>query len=61
MSQSANQNGENAQTALNGTSETTANATEGMGASRNETGEALSNVTDGIMEGLQDIVNGSGY
>ncbi len=33
---------------------------EGAQEAMNETGEALSNVTGGIMEGAQDIVNGSG-
>jgi hypothetical protein len=50
MSQPANQTGEGAQGAVNGTSEIACNTTEGMGAAMNETGEALSNVTGGIME-----------
>lgn len=36
------------------------NATEGMVAAMNETGEDLSNVTVGIIEGAQVIVNGLG-
>jgi hypothetical protein len=41
---------------MNGTSQT---ATQGMKDAMNETGEALSNVTGGVMEGIKDLVNGS--
>jgi hypothetical protein len=51
-----NQTGEIAQEAMNGTSQT---ATQGMKDALNETGEALSNVTGGVMEGIKDVVNGS--
>lgn len=50
-----NQTGEITQ-AMNGTSQT---ATQGMKDAVNETGEALSNVTGGVMEGIKDLVNGS--
>src|SRR6187401_744171 len=49
-----NQSGEIAQETTNGT------ATHEMEAAVNETGKALSNVTSGIMEGIKDLVNGSG-
>src|SRR4029079_8006351 len=51
-----NQTGEIAQDTMNGTSQT---ATQGMKDAMNETGEALSNVTGGVMEGIKDLVNGS--
>ena len=51
-----NQTGEIAQEAMNGTSQT---PTQGMKDALNETGEALSNVTGGVMEGIKDVVNGS--
>jgi hypothetical protein len=51
-----NQTGEIAQEGMNGTSQT---ATQGMKDALNETGEALSNVTGGVMEGIKDVVNGS--
>jgi hypothetical protein len=51
-----NQTGEMAQEAMNGTSQT---ATQGMKDAMNETGEALSNVTGGVMEGIKDLINGS--
>jgi hypothetical protein len=51
-----NQSNEGAQDTINGTSQT---ATQGMEAAVNETGEALSNVTDGVVEGIKDFVNGS--
>ena len=51
-----NQTGEIAQEAMNGTSQT---ATHGMEDAMNETGEALSNATGGVMEGIKDLVNGS--
>jgi hypothetical protein len=49
-----NQSGKISQEAMNGT------ATQGMKDAMNETGEALSNVTGGVMEGIKDLVNGSG-
>ena len=49
-----NQSGEIAQETTNGT------ATQGMKDAMNETGEALSNVTGGVMEGIKNLVNGSG-
>ena len=51
-----NQTGEIAQESMNGTTQT---ATQGMEAAMNETGEALSNATGGVMEGMKDLVNGS--
>ena len=51
-----NQTGEIAQESMNGTSQT---ATQGMEDAMNETGEALSNATGGVMEGMKDLVNGS--
>ena len=48
-----NQTGEIAQESMNGT------ATQGMKDAMNETGEVLSNVTGGVMEGIKDLVNGS--
>lgn len=54
-----NQTGENTQGAVNETGEAAGNATEGLGGAVNKTGEALSNATGGIIEGLQDLVNGS--
>jgi hypothetical protein len=42
------------------TNETSQTATQGMQAAMNETGEALSNVTGGVMEGIKNLVNGSG-
>lgn len=51
-----NQTRESAQDTMNGTSQT---ATQGMKTAVNETGEALSNVTGGILEGIKDVVNGS--
>jgi hypothetical protein len=51
-----NQTEEMDQEAMNGTSQT---ATQGMKDAMNETGEALSNVTGGVMEGIKDLVNGS--
>ena len=51
-----NQTGQVAQEAMNGTSQT---ATQGMKDAMNETGEAVSNVTGGVMEGIKDLVNGS--
>jgi hypothetical protein len=51
-----NQTGEVAQEAMNGSSQT---ATQGMKDAMNETGQALSNVTGGVMEGIKDLVNGS--
>ncbi len=51
-----NQTREGAQDTMNGNSQT---ATQGMETAVNETREALSNVTGGIMEGIKDVVNGS--
>ena len=51
-----NQSNEGAQDTINGTSQT---ATQGMEAAVNETGEALSNVTEGVVEGIKEFVNGS--
>ena len=51
-----NQTEEMDQEAMNGTSQT---ATQGMKDAMNETGEALSNVTGGVMEGIKDLINGS--
>ena len=51
-----NQTGGGAQEAMNGTSKT---ATQGMEAAVNETGEAVSNATGGVIEGIKDLVNGS--
>ena len=51
-----NQTGEIAQETMNGSSQT---ATQGMKDAMNKTGEALSNVTGGVMEGIKDLVNGS--
>lgn len=45
------------QEAANGTGQT---ATQGMKDAMNETGEALSNVTGDVMEGIKNLVNGSG-
>ena len=47
---------EGSQYMLNGTTQT---ATQGMETAMNETAEALSNVTGGIMEGFKNVVNGS--
>lgn len=44
----------------NGTGEVAGNITEGLGDAVNETGEALSNGTKVTIEGIQDLVNGSG-
>ncbi len=51
-----NQTGEIAQEAMNGTSQT---ATQGMKDALNETGEALSNVTGGVIVGIKVVVIGS--
>ena len=51
-----NQTEEDAQKAVNGTNQT---ATQGMQSAINETGKVLSNVTGGIVEGIQNLVNGS--
>lgn len=51
-----NQTRESVQDTMNGTSQT---ATQGMKTVVNETSEALSNVTGGIIEGIKDAVNGS--
>jgi len=52
-----NQTDRVAQEATNGTNQT---ATQGIQAAMNETGEALSNVTGDVMEGIKNLVNGSG-
>lgn len=44
----------------NGTGEVAGNITEGFGDAVNATGEALSNSTKVTVEGIQDLVNGSG-
>ncbi len=51
-----NQTERGAGDAINGTNQT---ATQGMVDAMNETGQALSNVTEGLIEGINDIVNGS--
>jgi hypothetical protein len=51
-----NQTGAVDQETMNGTPQT---ATQGMEDAVNETSEALSNVTGGVMEGIKDLVNGS--
>jgi formylmethanofuran dehydrogenase subunit E-like metal-binding protein len=48
-----NQTREDAQDTINGT------ATQGLESAMNETGEALSNVTGDVVEGIKDLVNGS--
>ncbi len=50
-----NQTGQVAQDTMNGTRQT---ATQGMEVAMNETGEAVSNATGGVMEGIKDLVNG---
>ena len=55
----ANQTGEYAQGAANETGEAAGNVTKGLGNAVNETGEALSNATGNVLEGIQDVVNGS--
>ena len=59
MSPKANRTGEYAKGAMNETGEVAGNATEGLGKAVNETGEALSNATGNVLEGIQDVVNGS--
>ena len=44
----------------NETGEVAGNIAEGLGDAVNETGEALSNGTKVTIEGIQDLVNGSG-
>jgi hypothetical protein len=44
---------------MNETGEAAGNATEGLGKAVNKTGEALSNATGNVLEGIQDVVNGS--
>jgi hypothetical protein len=51
-----NQTREDAQDTINGTNQT---ATQGLESAMNETGEALSNVTGDVVEGIEDLVNGS--
>jgi hypothetical protein len=59
VTEGTNQSGEYAQGAMNETGEAAGNVTEGVGKAVNETGEALSNATGNVIEGIQDIVNGS--
>ena len=51
-----NQTGQVAQETMDGTSQT---ATQGIEDAVNETGEAVSNATGGVIEGIKDFVNGS--
>ena len=59
VTEGANQTGEYAQGSMNETGEAAGNVTEGLGTAMNETGEALSNATGNVLEGIQDVVNGS--
>ena len=59
VTEDANETGEYAQGAVNETGEAAGNVTEGLGKAVNETGEALSNATGNVLEGIQDVVNGS--
>ena len=59
VTENANETGEYAQGAVNETGEAAGNVTEGLGKAVNETGEALSNATGNVLEGIQDVVNGS--
>lgn len=51
-----NQTEKVAQDTLNGTNQT---ATQGLESAMNETGEALSNVTGDVVEGFNELINGS--
>lgn len=44
----------------NGTGEIAGNITRGLGDAVNQTGQALSNTTIDTIEGIHDLVNGSG-
>ena len=59
VTEGTNQTGEYTQGAANETGEAASNVTEGLGKAVNETGEALSNSNGNVLEGIQDIVNGS--
>lgn len=52
------QNQSREEDAMNGSRQT---ATQGMETAINETGEALSNFTDGMIDGIKDVVNGSSW